>query len=176
MLYACGTCPFSLYSCEPYGFSAFWYVATVTHMTPRGVLQKLCKVTSGTKRRDSCSFSLLLSNAPKSAQRYTTKSGTREEIESAHETQPFWRLLNTLLLFTPPAAATFGAMLRGYHMYVVLLWVALQEHRSCSCLNRFCRTTQWNSKLSEHFIFFSCGIKDESSSAWRYKVQNLFPK
>ena len=72
---ACGICPLCLYSHEPCGFSTFLYVAVVTHMTLRDMLYKLHKVTSGTKQRDSCSSSLLLSNVPDLDRRYTEKNG-----------------------------------------------------------------------------------------------------
>ena len=74
-----GICLFRLYSHETCGFSTFLYVAVVTHVTQRDVLHELHKVTSGTKRRDSCSSSFLLSNAPESAQRCTTRNWAREE-------------------------------------------------------------------------------------------------
>ena len=56
---------------------AHLYIATVTRVIPRDVLYELCKVISGTNRRDSCSFSLLLSNAPDSDRRYTAKNELR---------------------------------------------------------------------------------------------------
>ena len=58
-----------LYSREPCGFSPFLCVAAVTHVTLRDVLHEVCNATSGTKRRDSCISSLLMSNAPTSAQK-----------------------------------------------------------------------------------------------------------
>ena len=150
---ACGICPLCLYSHEPCGFSTFLYVAVVTHVTPHDALYELHKVISSTKRRDYCFFNLLLSNAPDLDQRYTANNGVQVYVEWAHETRPFWRLHNTLPLFMPLAAITFGAMLWDYHVYVVLLGVSLQERRSDSCLKRFCHTTRWNSKPTEHFSF-----------------------
>ena len=73
---ACGICSFCLYNCEPSGFSTISYVAVVTQVTPHDVLYKLCKATSSTQQRDSCSTSLLLSNAPYTAWRYTAKKLT----------------------------------------------------------------------------------------------------
>ena len=68
---ACGKCPLCLYSHEPCCFSTYLYVVAVTHVTPRDLLYGLRKVTSGIKRKHSCSSSLLLSNAPHSDRRYT---------------------------------------------------------------------------------------------------------
>ena len=109
---ACGKCPLCLYSHEPCGFSTYLYVVAVTHVTPRDLLYGLHKVISGTKRRHSCSSSLLLSNAPDSDRRYIAKNRARLEVESSHKTRPLWRLQNTLPLYTPCCDDLWGNVTR----------------------------------------------------------------
>ena len=60
------------------------YIVMLTHVTPHDVLYELRKVTFGTKRRDSCSSSLLLSTVPNLARQYTAKNGAQVEVKLAH--------------------------------------------------------------------------------------------
>ena len=152
----------------------------VTHFTPRDVLYELCKVTSGAKRRDSCSCNLLLSNAPESSWQYALKNGAQVEVESAHEAWPLWCLQNTLPLFMPLAATIFGAMSRNYHVCIL----SCVHSPSSSVITRTelrqlfeeINSAVIRGGIASHrnILVFPCSINAESSSAQRYKVRNLF--
>ena len=164
---ACGICSLCLYNREPSGFSAISYIAVVTQVTPHDVLYKFFKATSSTQQRDSCSTSLLLSNAPYSAWRYTAKklSTCRNQISA-------WN--TAIVAFTQHTSAVhahccdnFQAMSRDYHVYIGCLSVPREDRHVDSSLRRFCHTRRWNSKHG-NVLAFPCGIKAKSASAQRY--------